>query len=94
VNFVWLERKVMEWGCMQALIDFDGWRQWKDFSQDGGREDDSKDSKVKGSAGSGGSGGKKKKHRPSAGSSPSASNSQMLTKELGEPVGLGVDNGL
>ncbi|KAI8304744.1 hypothetical protein K4K61_005919 [Colletotrichum sp. SAR11_59] len=26
VNFVWLERKVMEWGCMQALIDFDGWR--------------------------------------------------------------------
>lgn len=22
----------MEWGCMQALIDFDGWRQWKDFS--------------------------------------------------------------
>lgn len=21
----------MEWGCMQALIDFDGWRKWKDF---------------------------------------------------------------
>ncbi|GAB7351503.1 hypothetical protein MBLNU459_g2149t1 [Dothideomycetes sp. NU459] len=32
VNFVWLERKVSEWGCMQALIDFDGWRQWKDFA--------------------------------------------------------------
>jgi len=32
VNFVWLERKVKEWGCMQALIDFDGWRKWKDFS--------------------------------------------------------------
>ncbi|KZF22981.1 hypothetical protein L228DRAFT_238871 [Xylona heveae TC161] len=32
VNFVWLERKVMEWGCMQALIDFDGWRKWKDFA--------------------------------------------------------------
>jgi len=32
VNFVWLEKKVMEWGCMQALIDFDGWRKWKDFS--------------------------------------------------------------
>jgi osomolarity two-component system response regulator SSK1 len=32
VNFVWLERKVKEWGCMQALIDFDGWRQWKDFA--------------------------------------------------------------
>ncbi|KAK0390606.1 hypothetical protein NLU13_0110 [Sarocladium strictum] len=35
VNFVWLEQKVMEWGCMQALIDFDGWRKWKDFSQSG-----------------------------------------------------------
>lgn len=22
----------MEWGCMQALIDFDGWRTWKDFA--------------------------------------------------------------
>lgn len=32
VNFLWLERKVKEWGCMQALIDFDGWRKWKDFS--------------------------------------------------------------
>ena len=21
-----------EWGCMQALIDFDGWRKWKDFT--------------------------------------------------------------
>ncbi|KUI64152.1 Response regulator mcs4 [Cytospora mali] len=40
VNFVWLERKVMEWGCMQALIDFDGWRKWKDFSQK--LEDDKK----------------------------------------------------
>ncbi|KAI4727914.1 hypothetical protein E4T49_04301 [Aureobasidium sp. EXF-10728] len=34
VNFVWLERKVKEWGCMQALIDFDGWRKWKDFDAD------------------------------------------------------------
>ncbi|KAL8383596.1 hypothetical protein RB595_010678 [Gaeumannomyces hyphopodioides] len=33
VNFVWFEKKIMEWGCMQALIDFDGWRQWKDFAQ-------------------------------------------------------------
>ncbi|KAF2084846.1 hypothetical protein K490DRAFT_16348, partial [Saccharata proteae CBS 121410] len=32
VNFVWLERKVKEWGCMQALIDFDGWRKWKTFT--------------------------------------------------------------
>ena len=22
----------MEWGCMQALIDFRGWRQWKDIT--------------------------------------------------------------
>ncbi|RGP67902.1 osomolarity two-component response regulator ssk1 [Fusarium longipes] len=34
VNFDWLERKVMEWGCMQALIDFDGWRKWKEISQE------------------------------------------------------------
>ncbi|EOQ98783.1 Response regulator mcs4 [Wallemia ichthyophaga EXF-994] len=26
VNFQWLERKIIEWGCMQALIDVDGWR--------------------------------------------------------------------
>ncbi|KHO00444.1 Signal transduction response regulator, receiver domain protein [Metarhizium album ARSEF 1941] len=34
VNFGWFERKVREWGCMQALIDFDGWRKWKEaYSQ-------------------------------------------------------------
>lgn len=76
---------------MQALIDYDGWRQWKDFSQD--RDDDSKESKGKSSAGSGASSGKKKKHRPSAGSSPSASTSHISTKDLNEPVGLGVENG-
>ncbi|KAK0655121.1 hypothetical protein B0T16DRAFT_295508, partial [Cercophora newfieldiana] len=32
VTYVWLERKVMEWGCMQALIDYDGWRKWKSYS--------------------------------------------------------------
>ena len=32
VSFVWMERKVTEWGCMQALIDFDGWRKWKDLA--------------------------------------------------------------
>ncbi|KAK4133478.1 hypothetical protein BT67DRAFT_382723 [Trichocladium antarcticum] len=32
VTYVWLERKVMEWGCMQALIDFDGWRKWKSYT--------------------------------------------------------------
>ncbi|SPO03742.1 uncharacterized protein DNG_06425 [Cephalotrichum gorgonifer] len=30
----WLETKVREWGCMQALIDFEGWKTWKSFSQD------------------------------------------------------------
>ncbi|ORX90733.1 hypothetical protein K493DRAFT_287695 [Basidiobolus meristosporus CBS 931.73] len=34
VSLVWLEKKIMEWGCMQALIDFEGWRRWK--SQDSG----------------------------------------------------------
>ncbi|OLN86066.1 Response regulator mcs4 [Colletotrichum chlorophyti] len=46
VNFVWLERKVMEWGCMQALIDFDGWRRWKDFSQ----QNDESEAAKKGAA--------------------------------------------
>lgn len=74
---------------MQALIDYDGWRQWKDFSQDA-RDDDAKDTKVK-SIGSGSSG-KKKKHRPSAGSSPNASTSHISPKDAAaEPVGLGVD---
>jgi osomolarity two-component system response regulator SSK1 len=35
----------MEWGCMQALIDFDGWRQWKDFSQ--AAEENNKKAAVK-----------------------------------------------
>lgn len=26
VNLVWLQNKITEWGCMQSLIDFDGWR--------------------------------------------------------------------
>ncbi|EAT82845.1 hypothetical protein SNOG_09580 [Parastagonospora nodorum SN15] len=46
VNFVWLERKVKEWGCMQALIDFDGWRRWKDFAD----KSETMDSKSKMSA--------------------------------------------
>lgn len=34
VNLVWLQNKITEWGCMQALINFDGWRanSIKDFS--------------------------------------------------------------
>lgn len=34
VNFIWLERKVTEWGCMQALIDFDGWKTWKKVTEE------------------------------------------------------------
>ncbi|KAI5867714.1 CheY-like protein [Durotheca rogersii] len=49
VNFVWLERKVMEWGCMQALIDFDGWRKWKDYSQKAEEDDAKKAAASKGS---------------------------------------------
>ena len=44
VNFVWLERKVKEWGCMQALIDFDGWRKWKDYAA---KEEESKSEEQK-----------------------------------------------
>jgi osomolarity two-component system, response regulator SSK1 len=36
---VWFERKVKEWGCMQALIDYDGWRKWKDAAQENGLKD-------------------------------------------------------
>ncbi|KAL1971046.1 hypothetical protein VTN77DRAFT_2880 [Rasamsonia byssochlamydoides] len=31
VGFPWLEQKVTEWGCMQALIDFEGWRKWRGY---------------------------------------------------------------
>ena len=33
MNNLWLEKKLTEWGCMQALIDFDGWKKWKNISQ-------------------------------------------------------------
>jgi osomolarity two-component system response regulator SSK1 len=36
---VWFERKVKEWGCMQALIDYDGWRKWKESAQENGLKD-------------------------------------------------------
>lgn len=29
VDNEWLRRKIIEWGCMQALVDFNGWRDWK-----------------------------------------------------------------
>jgi osomolarity two-component system, response regulator SSK1 len=31
----------MEWGCMQALIDFDGWRKWKSYGEQKGDAEDS-----------------------------------------------------
>ncbi|OGM47308.1 response regulator [Aspergillus bombycis] len=34
VRFEWLEQKVTEWGCMQALIDFEGWRKWRGYAND------------------------------------------------------------
>ncbi|KAH8884225.1 hypothetical protein GQ53DRAFT_786319 [Thozetella sp. PMI_491] len=45
--FAWFQRKVMEWGCMQALIDFDGWRKWKDFSQKADETDPTKKTAAK-----------------------------------------------
>ncbi|KAH0551152.1 hypothetical protein GP486_007512 [Trichoglossum hirsutum] len=65
VNFVWLERKVMEWGCMQALIDFDGWRKWKDFSQNSAKDEGGKSSGPASGKGGGKSGGRKDKPRNS-----------------------------
>ncbi|KAJ1730508.1 response regulator [Coemansia biformis] len=29
VSLIWLKLKIIEWGCMQALIDYDGWRKWR-----------------------------------------------------------------
>ncbi|EEP78822.1 conserved hypothetical protein [Uncinocarpus reesii 1704] len=31
VNMMWLEKKVKEWGCMQALIDFEAWLKWRGY---------------------------------------------------------------
>lgn len=76
VNFVWLERKVMEWGCMQALIDFDGWRKWKDFSQQADTEDKAASKSAKLSAAN-----KKKKNRSSLGANPGANSSRLAIQE-------------
>lgn len=32
VNLVWLQNKITEWGCMQALIDFEGWKGKKNWT--------------------------------------------------------------
>jgi hypothetical protein len=74
---------------MQALIDYDGWRQWKDFSQDH-KDDENKDGKGNGSTGHGTPtfGNKKKKNRMSVGSNAGAPTSHVTIKEETEPVGL------
>lgn len=33
VSLVWLEKKVLEWGCMQALIDVEGWRKFRGLKE-------------------------------------------------------------
>lgn len=64
----------MEWGCMQALIDFDGWRKWKDFSQN------SEDPDVASKKAAALSKSKAKKNRMSMGSS----NGGAVTKSIKE----------
>jgi osomolarity two-component system response regulator SSK1 len=69
----------MEWGCMQALIDFDGWRKWKDFSQNNTENDSSK--KAAASARM-----KAKKNRMSLGSVPSGTSVNKSIKEEAEEI--------
>jgi len=49
VGYPWMLRKVTEWGCMQALIDFDGWRKWKEYAEkkDAGLSEEQKKAKEK-----------------------------------------------
>jgi len=64
---------------MQALIDFDGWRKWKDFSQNGVNED------VKAGDGKRALGAsKKKKNRQSLGSQAGASSTRLSIQEENE----------
>lgn len=44
--FEYFERKVLEWGCMQALIDFDGWRKWKDMESELAKEEKLKEKEM------------------------------------------------
>ncbi|KAL4884175.1 hypothetical protein BJY04DRAFT_215605 [Aspergillus karnatakaensis] len=46
VRFEWLEQKVTEWGCMQALIDFEGWRKWRGFADDAGSSGSGRSSPI------------------------------------------------
>jgi osomolarity two-component system response regulator SSK1 len=74
----------MEWGCMQALIDFDGWRKWKDFSQQTADEKEGKKLLLGSSASK-----MKKKNRISLGSNPGASTNRTTIREENEG-GIGV----
>jgi len=67
----------MEWGCMQALIDFDGWRKWKDFSQQTENEKEKTSKTIVASK-------KKKANRASVGSNPSGSTTRLAIKEESE----------
>ena len=71
----------MEWGCMQALIDFDGWRKWKDLSQ---QSLDKQSTNVKGKSGGSAASKAKKKNRSSFGSQPSGSTSRVAILEESE----------
>jgi osomolarity two-component system, response regulator SSK1 len=74
----------MEWGCMQALIDFDGWRKWKDFSQSttNATHDSEKEGKGKLALEK-----KKKKNRTSLGSVSQASTSRVNVAGIREEGG-------
>ena len=69
----------MEWGCMQALIDFDGWRKWKDFSQNNIENDSTKKTVTASKL-------KAKKNRMSLGSVPSATSVNKSIKEEEEDI--------
>ncbi|KAJ1723571.1 response regulator [Coemansia erecta] len=35
VSLIWLKKKIMEWGCMQALVDHEGWQRWRTLRENG-----------------------------------------------------------
>ncbi|KAL4943415.1 hypothetical protein BDV06DRAFT_234715 [Aspergillus oleicola] len=72
VRFEWLEQKVTEWGCMQALIDFEGWRKWRGFATDP-HSDSGSASGRSSPAAARGSGSNSASHRASPIASPSPS---------------------
>ena len=57
----------MEWGCMQALIDYDGWRKWKDFAagEDGDTASKKASAAAAGTAAAAAAKAKSKKNRAS-----------------------------